>query len=391
MTTVKKDGSIRKKMKPIYCDIPGCPDYNTRNMGNAHALTVHKHYKHGIINDIVANARIVRKEHNRMSKNDKEVKAVEEQVVTTQQQLEPLLNTTTSTTTPNTPTTTTITPNTPPTIDISGLENKLDSLVKMIPPNLCEEFPHLCKLGERIDIIENRLGDIKENIPKKITVNIPKQSLPEVPTPSVDVQSLSKNILDGILPNIKLDIEPLSNVISTELKSLSEILKSNYTKPEEKIKAEELIKEVINIEESVHKTPGDYFNCPECRQSLLNALQDRINSKEERDPDTIKFIENIRDAIIPLDEGKHEHNREESVGDVEQSDKDITTTSNGRSTDERGGEEEESNTIHNAGKEEKDESADKEKHDGNESTSESTYDESGKCTGGWCLLRRKRA
>jgi hypothetical protein len=352
-----------KSHTPIYCDIPGCVDAN-RDMNNKYALSMHQHYKHGIGNFTITNFASGRKTKVSDIKEDTNTVKIDE-VKNIQSPIEH-----------NT--------------DLVALGNKLDNIAKMIPTNFCEEFPHLCTLGKRVEDLEGKINEVKEAIPKKITVNIPKQQMPEIPVPTIDIDGLSNKLVNSISPQLKFDLEPLTKVLSEGISSLKDVLTPKEIadiEKEQKI-VDEVIKEDPILEEMLHKSPEDYFNCPECRQKLLDSLEKRILGNKDKDPEIVNFLNNIKSNIISMNEGDS-HGHEDGTR-PERSNTDTTTTDEGGSKEQPGDSKPEPNPVYNATEEDK--PADT-KSDAVESATESTKPATAgndECSSGWCLLRRKR-
>jgi len=262
-------------------------------------------------------------------------------------------------------------------LDLSSISNKLDALVAMIPKNLCEDFPNLCKLGGRLDTLESSIGGLKEAIPKEIKVHIPKQTLPDpiAPIVNIDTEKLSKDVLANITPGLTFDLTPLNKVIGDGLQSIKDIMVETKNSSGANIakKVETVISGDKNLKELLHTTPDDYFNCPECRAKLLTSLTKRI--KTNKDKDIVDFLNNIKDTITLMNEGITNDTRS-----------DTTTTTTGT----RG--------VQESAAESKDEQPGKpgEVHESTDTTKEiteteqpdNTTDTVTECTSGWCLLRK---
>ncbi len=341
MGAKNKDGKERKKPGPIYCNIPGCP-LNGKDIGTIQGLRIHQHFKHGII---LPNMKF-KPNYGRaiMSDNNTEIK----QDITTIPPINTITNSTNTT-----------------------IEHKIDALTKMIPSNLCSEFPQLCQLGKRIEGLETIIESMKSKIPEKIVVNIPKAITPIIPPPVIDTETISQNIIKNIPTNINVDITPLTATMNEKLDKFTEAIKNILPQT---IESSNAIKTLSEAEIKTHKNVNDYFDCPECRKSLLDALQQRIINNKEYDSETIEFLDKIREKLITEKEGKNG-----------QPDGDSATTEGNRSTDIKQGK---PNSLH-TGEESKTSNTVAGKSDGSTDTAgESQYDSEGKCIRGWCLLRR---
>lgn len=350
MGAKNKDGKDRKKPGPFYCTIPGCP-FSNKNMGTIPGLRMHQYYKHGIIPpalEFIPNDR-----RDTMSEGSAEIK----QDITT--------ITPTSTITDSTNTT---------TLDTAGIERRLDILAKMIPPNLCSEFPQLCQLSKRIEGLETTLESIKSKIPEKIVVNIPKVATPIISPPIIDTEAIAQNIIKNMSTDIKIDIAPLTDTMSKKLNEFTEAIKNLSPQA---VETNNTIKTLSEAENKTHKNVNDYFDCPECRKSLLDTLQSRIVNNKEYDVETSEFLNKIREKLIIEEEGKN--------GQPATTDGNSAATEGDRSTDTKQGE---PDSLHTS-KENKTPDTVAGKSDGvADSAGDSQYDSEGKCISGWCLLRR---
>lgn len=203
-------------------------------------------------------------------------------------------------------------------IDLSDVLSKIESINNKIPEDLCDKFPELCKLGDKVDKLSGDVDQLKGNQIKKLVLQVPKQSEPAKVDMSVTDSKLER------LNNSIIDI-------NTKINSLSDKKENPQTKKSInndaiKEKQEEVVDEhkediasmvsdaVYSAVKSAkngsehHKeiSVDEIVNCPQCKKKVLDKLIENSKGNDNLDPAVMHFMESM--GFIKSEDKKEEIN-----------------------------------------------------------------------------------
>lgn len=226
-------------------------------------------------------------------------------------------------------------------VNFDSVLAKIEEVNNKIPANLCERFPELCKLGNKVDKLSVDMEGLKGNQIKKLVLQVPKQEDP----PKVDL-SITDSKLE-VLSNSMIDVNNKLDKLSNEDKrpQTKHTKKSQETKKEEKgmdqsdIEKEgqeksdkdivSMVKDSVNKAVQAAKIGSDHHkevsadeivNCPHCRKKILDKIVEQSNNSDNLDPSVMNFMESMGFVKKEEERGKRDDNKE---------------TNNDKSTDER--------------------------------------------------------
>lgn len=194
-------------------------------------------------------------------------------------------------------------------IDLNELLNKINAIDSKIPDDLCEQFPNLCKLNDKVDGLSKDVEGMKDNQLKKLVLQVPKT---EDKVNPVDLTPV----------NTKLDI--VNNSVTDLASKVEKIAKTNKPQTKDEKRAEEVkpieqttqpepdthshdhseehshsdiveravsaVKSEMEKEIVKHNTADEVINCPECRSKILNKLATNVEGKDFNNPVFVDFM-----------------------------------------------------------------------------------------------------
>lgn len=182
----------------------------------------------------------------------------------------------------------------------SELGNKVDLLLQRIPEDFCSQFPHLCRLGSKMDELEGTMKQLQKAVPTSISVKIPKMPEPVEPE-KIDLDGFKAQLgaeFSKILGEAgKADKELLQQVLDAKFQQFAEKLQPKEATPPPKpspTPAEEKPPtKALPENGDKHASFEELYNCPECRTKLLNELAAKIRGGEDTSVELNGFLNTI--------------------------------------------------------------------------------------------------